>query len=49
LHDASPEVLVRQEADGQVRFERIWRAASRRANSSGFVWLSGGTDRSNSR
>src|SRR5262249_19524859 len=50
LDNAGLEILIRQEADRHVRFEpNCWRAASRRANSSGFVSLSGRTLRSNSR
>lgn len=50
LDDAVPEILIRQEADGHVRFElSCSRAASRRANSSGFVSFNGRTLRSNSR
>ena len=50
LDNVSVEVLIRQKTDGHVRFEPIFsRAACRRANSSGFDWLSGGKDRSSSR
>src|SRR5439155_24710217 len=50
LDDSGVKILIRQETHGHVRFGLIWRrAASRRAKSSGFDLLSGGTDPSNSR
>jgi hypothetical protein len=44
------EILIRQEADSHERFEPVCRrAASIRAKSSGFTWLSGSAVRSSSR
>jgi len=49
IDNTSVEILIREEANGHLRFgERCRRAASKRAKSSGFVWLSRGAD-SNSR
>ena len=45
----SVDVFVRQEADAQGCLAGICLRASRRANSSGLVWLNGGLARSRSR
>jgi len=50
VDDIGVEILIRQRADGHARFEPVFSpAAGKRANSSGFGWLRGGTVRSSSR